>query len=318
MADYTAPMALIGTAALDILHFWDDSHTAQTGVRVEIGGVCKHVGCVMGNLGVTPQFLSTQYHGELGGCLSDLLIANHVDWLPLTDRKPFSLFEGHIDPQDHVFAETFVEGEAITALTPEILRQQKILASAKIIVTCTNLTVPAMNELAAIAAENGARFCLLTSSLLESPRIAQITYPIDLISLNVSELQNLTGHSMESLEQIAITARGITWSGGKCLVTLGSQGALLCQEGIDYALYQPVEPIRGRSPVGGGDVLFASLLVGKIRGQSWEDAFAFSAACTRHYLMRDPEAHNPYSALTMIDPQPTMPPIERIPLPDVR
>jgi len=223
------------------------------------------------------------------------------------------LFEGHLDVHGHVFDETFTEGESLELLTPAALQSHSALADARVIISCTNLSVEALNELAQIANERDARFWLLSSSTLEAPKIAQIKPPLDLVGLNIEELQWLVGYSLETLPQIAAAALQSKPMADKYLVTLGSRGALFCQRGADHLLFQPVQPIGGRSPVGGGDVLFAGLLAGKVRGQTWEEAFAFGAACAQKFLLRDPNNASPYTSLALHHELP-LAPLERIPL----
>jgi sugar/nucleoside kinase (ribokinase family) len=280
---------------------------------------------VLGVLGEKPHFVSTQFGGELGQMVADVLTANQVNWQPLAVQAPFSLFEAHIDSADQVFAESFIEGESLTRLTPEILHCQAVIANANVLVGCTNLSVEAMTALADIAQENNRPFWLLTSSNAEVPRIRDLlnridqheSGPIALLSLNREELQLLVNRSLETLPDIAAAAIAITASVGHCLVTLGSRGALLAAHGVQYVHYQPVAPISGRSPVGGGDVMFASLLAAKIQGQAWAEALTYAAVCTRHYLLRDKHSSTPYAVLhTMRAPEANLltvlPPIEKV------
>ena len=311
---YAPPVVIVGTVALDISHLWDARQTAQH-VRIDLGGVCKHVACVLGTLGDAPRFVSARFSGELGAQVAHLLQANHVDWRPLPTYAPLSLFEAHLDDHDRVFDETFVEGESLELLTADALQSHDAFSGARLILSCTNLSVAALNQLADSAAEQGARFWLLCSSRLEAPKIGQIEQPLDLVSLNLEELARLVDCPLETLPQIGSAALAIKPAADKCLITLGSRGALLCQQHLDYALYQPVAPITGRSPVGGGDVLFAGLLGGKLRSQSWEEAFAFGARCARNYLLRDQNSAMPYLGLLSDTDQP-LPRIERIPLHD--
>ena len=297
---------------------------ARRGTRVEIGGVCKHVACVLGSLSAMPRFVTTHYPGELGGLVADSLVTNHVDWQPVPITAPFALFQADLDPADHVWAESFTAGESIDALTPELLIACPALTgadAADVIVTCTNLSVPAIDALAGIVHQRGSLWLLLSSDL-EADRIAQIDSKlraaIGLLSLNLSELRLATGAPhLTDLTEIAEAGRSLVTPGNHCLITLGSRGSLLCTPGTDHALYQPVAPIRGQSPVGGGDVLFASLLAGHLRGYDWPDALRFANVCTRRYLMRDSADPHPYRVL--IDPvTPSelsdLPPLERISL----
>lgn len=309
---YTPPVVVVGTIALDVLHLWNEGRTAQQ-VQVALGGVCKHVACVLGNLGVAPRFVTTRFSGELGAPLTSVLHTNHVEWLPLPASASLSLFEGHLDAHDHVFDETFTDGESLELLTPASLQSHGAFADARVIVSCTNLSAAALNELAQIANEVHASFWLLSSSTLEAPKIAQIKPPLDLVSLNVEELQWLVGYSLETVPQIATAALKSRPMADKYLVTLGSRGALFCQRGADYALFQPVEPLTGHSPIGGGDVLFAGLLAAKVQDRTWDQALAFGATCARNYLLRDQKSATPYANLTWSTSD-VLPPIERISL----
>ncbi len=311
---YAPPVVIVGTVALDVSHFWNECRTSQH-IRIDLGGVCKHVACVLGKLGLSPRFVSTRFSGELGAQIGYLFQENQVDWRPLSAYAPLSLFEAHLDEHDHVFDEAFVEGQSLELLTPNALQSHDAFVGARVIVSCTNLSISALNQLADIADQEGAYFWLVSSSSLDAPKIGQIRRPLDLLSLNLEELARLVDGPLETLPQIGSAALQIKPIADKCLVTLGSRGALLCQQHLDYALYQPVAPIAGHSPVGGGDVLFAGLLGGKIRGQSWGEAFAFGARCARNYLLRDQNSAMPYTELESNDNKP-LPRIERIPLND--
>jgi len=301
---YTTPVVIVGTVSLDILHFWDSSHTNPTGIQVEIGGVCKHAACVLGTLGMTPYFVSARFAGEVGQLLANVFTDNQVIWEPLLEPAPFSLFEAQIDSTDQVFAESFVEGESLAILTPDMIRRQPAVLSANVLVSCSNLSVAAMYELAAIAATKDIPFWLLTSSNQEVPRLRQLLQDlqtqreaIDLLSLNHEELELLVDYRLDTLPKIAAGASNISRSVGHCLVTLGSRGALLAESGLAYAYYQAVTPITGRSPVGGGDVLFASLLTARLQGQPWAEALTFASLCARRYLLRDRNSPMPYASV---------------------
>ena len=312
---YLPPVAVVGTVALDILHFWNEVRTTQR-VRIEIGGVCKHVACLLGNLNVATYFITTRFTGELGTSLGDLLQLNQVTWLPLVTEAPFALFEAHLDAQANVFDETFIADESLDALTPSALQAHAALAGSKIIVSCTNLSTDALDCLADMADTRKARFWLLSSSALDTPKIAQLERPLDLLAMNLDELHLLCGDSFDTLAEISAAALRTKPMANKVLVTLGSRGALLCQRGADHALFQPVKPIANRSPIGGGDVLFAGLLAAKMRGQEWDEAFAFGSACARAYLLRDRNSPTLYANL-VLSASDRLPPLERIVLDNV-
>ena len=303
-AGYSRPVVIIGTVSLDTIHFWDANHDNQTGVQFELGGVGKHVACVLGALGQSPYFVSARFTGEMGQAVSNVFMGNQVIWQPLDEQARFSSFEAHIDSAGQVFTESFVVGESLALLTPDRIRRQPAVAAANVLVGCTNLTVAAMQALVATARTKNAPFWLVTSSNQEAPRLRQLLLElrpqdgkIDLLSLNREELELLVDHRLETVAEIAAAASNISQSVGHCLVTLGSQGALLADYGAAYVDYQAVVPISGRSPVGGGDCLFASLLAARLQGQPWAAALNFAAQCTRRYLLRDMNSMTPYASL---------------------
>ena len=322
LAASAVAVVVVGTVALDLLHFWDASRSVPTGVQIDLGGVCKHVACVLGALDQPVQFITTQFSGELSQSLAAVLNTAQVHWQPIPLLAPFSLFEAHIDSRDEVFAESFVEGDSLATLTPAILRQQTSIRQARWIVTCSNLSVASMQALAGIAAVDRRPFWLLTSSDLEVPRLRQLLdapdAPIDLLSLNRAELSLLVNRTLDTLPEAAAAALELTAAVGACLLTLGERGALLAERG-GAVHYQPVLPISGRSPVGGGDVLFASLLAGRLRAYPWPEALHFAAICTRRYLLRDKNSPTPYAVLHDFSADsallPDFPPVEKITLP---
>jgi 1-phosphofructokinase len=99
----------------------------------------------------------------------------------------------------------------------------------------------------------------------------------DMIKPNLSELQDLLGHSLESEADIVQAARdllqrGLTW----VVVSLGAEGAYFVSAAEAFHAQPP--PTEVKSTVGAGDAMVAGTLAGLVQGSDWADCARLGTA----------------------------------------
>jgi ribokinase len=114
---------------------------------------------------------------------------------------------------------------------------------------------------------------------------AEIFPLVDLLTPNELEASELTGVRISGLDDAAEAGRRLLELGVKrVIVTLGAQGALLCDRGL--ALHFPAFPVSAVDTVAAGDAFNGALAVGQAAGGSLEEAIplanaAAALACTK-------------------------------------
>ena len=130
--------------------------------------------------------------------------------------------------------------------------------------------------------ERGGRVLLDTSG--EPLRHALGEDP-DIVKPNQSELEQLTGAVMGSLEDVAEAAANLLALGtGLVAVSMGARGALLAC-GKERILAVP-PPVPMQSTVGAGDTMVAGLVLAQLQGQNLSDTARLATACGAHAVTR--------------------------------
>ena len=110
----------------------------------------------------------------------------------------------------------------------------------------------------------------------------------DLLVVNRVEAAQLTGQTADNLDP-ADAARGLASQGPNAVVvTLGSEGAVVCRGAATEALLPPKQ-VAG-SADGAGDAFVGALASELARAQPLDAAVRFAAAAAAHFVQTPPEA----------------------------
>jgi fructose-1-phosphate kinase PfkB-like protein len=110
----------------------------------------------------------------------------------------------------------------------------------------------------------------------------------ELVKINEEEAGELLGHHVRGIDRARDAAREIrVRAGGEghaTVVTMGAEGTVLIDP--DGAGWRGRPRVRGRYPVGSGDVFLGGLLTGLSRGESWQGALgvAIGAAAANAHI----------------------------------
>jgi 1-phosphofructokinase len=146
--------------------------------------------------------------------------------------------------------------------------------------------------------ERGGRVLLDTSGL--PLRLALDQVP-EILKPNQTELEQLTGRTLGSLDEVAQAATELVERGvGLVVVSMGSRGALFASR--DESLVALPPKVEVRSTVGAGDAMVASLVFARLRGLGLSDTARFATACGTHAVTRIESGVDP-SALRELERQ---------------
>ena len=111
-----------------------------------------------------------------------------------------------------------------------------------------------------------------------APLAAALEAGVDLIKPNLSELSELIGRTLSTLDDVVAAADDVRKRGAAAvLVSLGAAGAVLVDDGEPWLAVPP--PVLPRSDVGAGDVALAGFLAAGAAGrEALRNAVAWGAA----------------------------------------
>ncbi|WP_229400836.1 carbohydrate kinase family protein [Micromonospora okii] len=288
---------LVGTVTLDLLHEGPIG-AGRPPVVLRWGGVMGNTACALGMRGVDPVLVTVTYTGELAAAVSAHLAANRVRWAPLPVSLPLPLFHAEL-VDGSVKHKVFIGDEALSALTPaELEAGSAVPADASVVVAGTDAEEETLAWLADVAAARGLPFWLLSADPTEVGKLRPNGRGADLVALNLPELSGWAGRALTGRADIVAAARELAAPGGRCLVTLGAEGALLVRADDAEVTFQPAPPIEHPPlAVGAGDVLFGCLLAARLDGVDWATALERASILTGTFLRGVASDRFPYHAL---------------------
>jgi len=293
---------LVGTVTLDLLHEGPIG-AGRSPVVLRWGGVMNNMACALGMRGADPALVTASYTGELAGAVGAHLADNQVRWTPLPATSSLPVFHAEL-ASGSVQHKVFLADNAMTALTPAGLgAQPSLFDGAGVVVAGTDAEEGTLAWLADAARARAVPFWMLSADPTEVSKLQPHGRTADLVALNLAELSRWAGRPPTGRADIAGVARELVAPGGRCLVTLGSEGALLVAAG-DEMLFQPAPAIDNPSlTVGAGDVMLGCLLAARLTGAGWAAALAQASAFTGVFLRGLASARNPYHVLRGPVPQ---------------
>lgn len=137
------------------------------------------------------------------------------------------------------------------------------------------MPVEVYGELAAIAAERGARFVLDTSGPALAAAVA--AGGVHLLKPSLGELASLVGRPLETVAEQEAAALEVVAGGVRIVaLTMGHHGALLAHAGGVRLVRPPA--VEARSTTGAGDSFLAALVLALAEGRAIDDAFRLGVA----------------------------------------
>jgi 1-phosphofructokinase len=141
----------------------------------------------------------------------------------------------------------------------------------------------------------GAKVALDTSG--EPLRLALAEAP-DIVKPNQHELEQLTGATLTSLDDVAEAASHLIAKGiGLVAISMGAKGALFAQGAARLVAIPPSVPLQ--STVGAGDTMVAGLLCAQLQGQNLSNTARLATACGAHAVTRIASGVDPAAVRTL-------------------
>jgi fructose-1-phosphate kinase PfkB-like protein len=286
-------VCVVGYSAIDILSL----HQADTIVR--IGGVCTNVARVLGALGVHTTIITPKYFGELGRLLRCEFEQYRVKLQHLPVSGPLALFTAQVSSQGELLEEHFQDFGVGARTSVESIRGllRSIQPCPQFLVACTDFELNELKVLRRIATEDLHRLCLVVTCVEEVGKVAALQGQLDLLSINLRELQELTRVRLLSINDIVVAAKPLVTSDGIAVISMGGDGAVLVDKRSRRAWHQSVPIISCKTSVGAGDVLTGGLIAEYLGGASWEVALSRAVSRTLRYLSQDEHAALPFFAV---------------------
>lgn len=122
-----------------------------------------------------------------------------------------------------------------------------------------------------LAAARAAHGCVILNPAPVALGVTDLMAVADLLVPNEHELAELTGRGLRGPDDVVAAVRSVE-SRGDVVVTLGEQGALLWQRGIDRVEMFPAPKVRAVDTTGAGDVFCGVLAAEVARGRSLPQA----------------------------------------------
>ncbi|CAK9885916.1 MAG: Ribokinase [Candidatus Erwinia impunctatus] len=166
-------------------------------------------------------------------------------------------------------------GANLTVSAAEVNRCQQTVAAADILLLQLENNLGAIEKMVKIARQTGV-FIILNPAPVQ--KISdELLSQIDLLTPNCTEASQLSGVPITDLASAAQAAQALHLKGVKQLIiTLGSQGALLCHGGEIFLV--PVFPAQPTDTTGAGDAFNGALASQLATGKPLEEAALFAAA----------------------------------------
>ena len=165
------------------------------------------------------------------------------------------------------------------------LTEQDIEASKEAIKDCSILLlqlespIPSVLKAAKMAHESGAKVVLNPAPACPLPE--ELFRYVDLFIPNETELSTFSGIPVEDIQSAEKAAKAMQQKGvGKLIVTMGSKGALICDNG--ESAFVPAHKVKAVDATAAGDTFCGALCVAISEGKSLKEAADF--ACTASAL----------------------------------
>lgn len=158
-----------------------------------------------------------------------------------------------------------------------------LVAWATVLVCQLEIPIPTVEWALATAREHGILTILNPAPAQPLPEA--LLGLVDCLTPNAGEAESLSGVSVEGPESATAAAQRLLARGvRRVIVTLGSQGALLC-DGAS-AVHFPAFPVQAVDTTAAGDAFNGALAVGLAAQGTWEEAIplanaAAALACTK-------------------------------------
>lgn len=169
----------------------------------------------------------------------------------------------------------YVPGSNAMLSPQDVQAAATLLQAARVVVAQLEVPLPAIAQGFALARAAG-----VTTVLNAAPALAlddALLAQTDWLVLNETELAELAGEPVTDLPQIAQAAALLRARGaGRLLVTLGAQGAMLCEAA--GTVHLPARAVNAVDTVGAGDTFVGGLATGLAEGMTATQAIELGLA----------------------------------------
>lgn len=154
---------------------------------------------------------------------------------------------------------------------------REAIVSCGILLLQLETPIPSVLKAAKMAHEAGAMVVLNPAPACALPE--ELFHYIDLFIPNETELSTFSGMPVTNAEQAQQAAAKMQRMGvGKIIVTMGSKGALICEDGP--AVFVPAHKVKAVDTTAAGDTFCGALCVALSEGKTLKEATEFATAAS--------------------------------------
>lgn len=160
----------------------------------------------------------------------------------------------------------------------------------------TNLGIESLKYMASISLQNHFKLCVNTVSITKAKRVLPIFSNISVLSSNVSEVEQLVDHPINTTQE-AIDA-------GRCLISWGVKEVIItqCEQGIVYCNSQAIYDFDAihtntKDATGAGDAFFAGYLSSRLNGHDIVYSLKYGLVLAAQNIASSNNVHIPLSSV---------------------
>jgi len=222
------------------------------------GGVALNIAVNLSRLGAEVDFITAIGADPLGAFLRESCESSGINtsaWIVREDMSTGVYLAAHdFDGELYVGFNAMAVLESVGACDVALYGER--IRKADLLIADANLTVEALEAIMAL--RDGMPVMADTVSVAKAPRLGSLLSKISILKLNRAEAKRLTGHAVDSDEDVKLACADLASRGaGRVFITLGAQG--VCAADSRGAVFVPAVPVAVNNVTGAGDAFAAGV-----------------------------------------------------------
>ena len=245
---------IISKSSRRIIH--GDSNPAD--VRLTAGGVARNIAENLSRLGAVVDFITAIGTDPLGGFLRESCESCGINTEAWIVREGLStgVYSAALDCDGELYAAFNAMSVLESIKADDLLPWSDTIANSDLLIVDTNLTEETLSVV--IELRSGNPVMVDTVSVAKAPRIEHLLSKVDILKLNRTEAECLTGLTLDDTNQQRLACADLLSRGVKSVcITLGAAGA--CAADASGTVFVPAVPVTVSNVTGAGDAFSAGV-----------------------------------------------------------
>jgi len=253
---------VVGAANADIISkssrktIHGDSNPAD--VRLTAGGVARNIAENLSRLGAVVDFITAIGTDPLGGFLRESCESCGINTEAWIVREGLStgVYSAALDCDGELYAAFNAMSVLESIKADDLLPWSDTIANSDLLIVDTNLTEETLSVV--IELRSGNPVMVDTVSVAKAPRIEHLLSKVDILKLNRTEAECLTGLTLDDANQQKLACADLLSRGvQRVFITLGAAGA--CAADASGTVFVPAVPVTVSNVTGAGDAFSAGV-----------------------------------------------------------